>query len=345
MTAMRILRLTRPVILVAPLLAVACGGAPDEGTSAEPGGAPGPAAPAPTAAPAPLDTAETLVNRAVGAMEAGDWTRAAEEFSGAISLAPDDLELRLGLGTALINGGDGVSARRAFLEAERLSPQSPEPQYALGTLYAMAGDYRASVERLMYAATLDPENPAARLTLADVLRQDDRPAAAVQVYAEILDADASIVDAQFGLGVALVQLERWAEARDVLAVGMNRFPEDIRFPHAVVRLLAASPDPDTRDGLAGLQIVEEIALVQPDNIEVGETMAMVMAENGIWVDALNWQRGTLEGARTLGADPAMVAWLEDNLARYERSEPARRPWRPDHPIFRPVGPPSPGLLP
>ena len=70
-------------------------------------------------------------------------------------------------------------------------------------------------------------------------------------------------------------------------------------------------------------------------------MAMTMAENEIWVDAINWQRGTIEGARELGVDPAMLEWLNSNLARYEQNEPARMPWSPYHTLFQPGGPPQP----
>jgi tetratricopeptide (TPR) repeat protein len=295
--------------------------------------------------PGLLETAQTAENRAFLAANDGDWARAAAEFTRAAALSPDDAALQMNLGTALVSAGDGAGARRAFLAAERLNPSSAEPQYALGTLYVMAGDYRAGLERFELAAMLDPENPAARLAAADTLRQDGRPAAAIPIYVELLEADPTQAEAQFGLGAALVHLERWAEARDVLVAGMNTFPTDVRFPHAVVRLLAAAPDAETRDGLAALEIVQGLLAAQPNNLEVGETMAMVMAENSIWVDALNWQRGTIDGARDLGVEPDALAWLEENLARYERREPVRRPWRETHAIFQPTGPPVPDLLP
>jgi tetratricopeptide (TPR) repeat protein len=292
-----------------------------------------------------LETAQSAENRAFLAANDGDWATAADEFARAIAIAPADLSLQMNLGTAYVNAGDGGGALRAFLAAERLDPNNAEPQYALGALYLMAGDYRAAIERFDLAAALAPENLAPRLAAADALRQSGRPAASLPLYAEVLETDDTQVGAQFGLGMALVQLERWTEAVEVFLVGMEAFPGDRRFAHASARLLSAAPDPAARDGLLALRLMEGLLAAQPNSIEIGETMAMAMAENGIWVDALNWQEGTLEGARELEFEPEAIAWLEANLARYRRSEPARQPWRQGHAVFQPAGPPIPDLLP
>ena len=295
--------------------------------------------------PGLLQTAQALENRAFLAANDGNWGEAVAQFRQAAALQPGDASTQMNLGTALVNIGDAAGARQAFLAAERADPQNPGPQYALGTVYQMAGRYRDAIERFELAAAFDPTMAAARLSLADTLRQSGRPAAALPVYAELLVADENFAAAQFGLAVALVQLERWAEALETLLDGIERHPDDLRFAHAAARLLVTVPDGALRDGLLALEIMSMLVDAQPTNLEIGETMAMTMAENEIWIDALNWQRGTIEGAQETGADAAMLEWLIGNLARYERNEPARIPWRPDHAIFEPAGPPQPDLLP
>lgn len=297
------------------------------------------------ALPGLLETAQTFENRAFLAVGDRDWTEAAEQFRQAAVLSPNDSAAQMNLGTALVNAGDGAGARLAFLAAERIDPQRPEPHLALGTLYLMAGRYRDAVERFEIAATMDPTLLEARMLLADTLRQSDRPAAALPVYASILTENEDHAEALFGLAVALVQLERWADAIGTFGDGMALHDDDPRFFHAAARLLATAPDETVRDGVLALSIMTALVETETDNIEVGETMAMVMAENAIWVDALNWQRGTLEGARELGYPASIIAQLEANLALYERTEPVRLPWPENHAIFQPGGPPRPELLP
>ena len=292
-----------------------------------------------------LQTAQAFENRAFLAANEGDWEEAIAQFQQAAALSPGDRSMQMNLGTALLNIGDGAGARQAFLAAERADPQNPDTQYALGALYLMAGQYRSAIERFELAAAIDPGMAEAFLSLADTLRQDGRPAAALPVYVELLAADENFAAAQFGVAASLVQLERWDEALATFLDGVERYPNDPRFAHAAARLLVASPDDRVRNGLLALEIMSVLVETQPTNIEVGETMAMTMAENEIWVDALNWQRGTIEGARAGGTSVARLGWLTSNLARYERSEPARTPWPPDHAIFQPGGPPQPDLLP
>jgi len=292
-----------------------------------------------------LQTAQAFENDGFLAANAGDWENAATQFQRAAALAPDDASVQLNLGRALLNIADGVGARRAFLAAERADPQNPEPQYSLGALYVIAGQYRNAIERFELAAALDPAMIDARLSLADTLRQSGRPAAALPIYGELLAENDEFPAAQLGVAVALVQLERWSDAIQTLLDGMNRYPDDPRFAHAAARLFSAAPDATVRDGLFALDIMTVLVDTQPNNLEVGETMAMTMAENEIWVDALNWQRGTIEGARELGIGDAMLDWLTNNLARYERNEPVRTPWPLGHAIFEPNGPPDPNLLP
>jgi tetratricopeptide (TPR) repeat protein len=294
--------------------------------------------------PALLQTAQAFENRAFLAANEGNWEEAAAQFRQAAALAPGDMSTHMNLGRVLVTMGDGNAARQAFLAAERVAPQNPDPQFSLARLYVMAGRYRDAIERFERAAAYDPTMTIAVLSVADTLRQSDRPAAALPIYAELLVADEDFAAARFGAAIAMVQLNRWDDALQALFEGMNRHPDDAGFAHATARLLAAAPDDTVRNGLFALEIMSVLIDTQPNNIEIGETMAMTMAENEIWVDAINWQRGTIEGARELGVDPAMLEWLNSNLARYEQNEPARMPWSPYHTLFQPGGPPQPDLL-
>jgi hypothetical protein len=76
--------------------------------------------------------------------------------------------------------------------------------------------------------------------------------------------------------------------------------------------------------------------------EVGETMAMALAELGYFDEALGIQRGVLDAARRAGLRDD-VARMTANLRRFERRQPSRIPWPDDDPIHRPGPPVSPQL--
>jgi hypothetical protein len=92
----------------------------------------------------------------------------------------------------------------------------------------------------------------------------------------------------------------------------------------VARLLAAAPDDQVRDGQRSLTHVQDLLRNQrtPD---VGETMAMALAELGRYEEAIAIQRDLIAGGEKAGAQD-VVRRLKDNLLRYERGEPCRTPW-------------------
>jgi hypothetical protein len=58
---------------------------------------------------------------------------------------------------------------------------------------------------------------------------------------------------------------------------------------------------------------------------------MALAELGDYEHAVGIQRGVMAAAQRAGLQPA-VQRMSDNLARYERGQPSRRPWPFDMPV-------------
>ena len=123
------------------------------------------------------------------------------------------------------------------------------------------------------AVTHDPGSGEAHLRLADALRRTDRLEASLSSYQRVLELEPNWGVARFGEAMALVRLTRHPEAVERLRVAMDRHPEEPEFPHALARLLAATPDPQVRDGQAALDLVRALA-EQHESPAVAETMAM-----------------------------------------------------------------------
>ena len=63
-------------------------------------------------------------------------------------------------------------------------------------------------------------------------------------------------------------------------------------------------------------------------LELGETMAMALAELGQYDQAASIQRDVMKSADRAGL-PAVAKRLSKNLALYERRQPCRTPWDRD----------------
>jgi cytochrome c-type biogenesis protein CcmH/NrfG len=142
--------------------------------------------------------------------------------------------------------------------------------------------------------------------------------------------------------MALVRLGRYREARDWFDEASRLHPDRPDFPFALARLLAAAPDDSVRDGQRAQAIVEHLSRTSK-TIDLGETMAMALAERGQFADAIAVQRQVMEASKRSGLD-AVTRRMAANLLRYERRQPCRIPWANDDPIHAPGPPVDPSLL-
>ena len=272
-----------------------------------------------------LEGAQALAARGTEALNRGEWTKAVETFRHGVEIAPDDPLLRHRLATALFMAGRVDEAERQFVDVARQSPGYAPAQYSLGVLLESRGHDSDAIERYAAAVRDQPAYAPARMRLAGLLRRTGRPADALAQYEEALHIDPRLADAAIETAVTLVRLERYAEARDRLVAGMTAFPEHPGFPRALARLLAAAPDDRVRDGRRALAMAN--ALVKSEqSTDIGETLAMALAETGRFADAVELQRDLIAAARSAGrAD--LASDLEQNLKLYESHRACRTPWR------------------
>jgi len=274
-----------------------------------------------------LHSAMVYEFRGIEALEHGDWAGAAAHFRKGLELEPERPTLRHRLGTALFMTGDARGAREQFEEGLRLSPEFARAHYSLGVLMESDGRQQEAIERLSAAVRYEPSYVEARLLLADVLRRSGRPEESLPHYEQVLKIDPRVAEARFGYAMALVQLKRYQGAGERLTEGMNVHPDQPGFAHALARLLAAAPDDRVRDGRRAMALMQEL-LKEPQGIDLGETMAMTLAEVGQYEEAAAWQREAIAAAQRAGRDD-LVQRMGENLRLYERRQPCRTPWRND----------------
>ena len=281
--------------------------------------------------------------RGVRALEARDFKAAEGFFRKGVELTPTTTalgrSLRHKLGTALVLQGDVAGAMARFEEVAKLAPAegldeaSAKANYSLGVVMASSGRMNDAVQRLSAAVKYNPNYAEALMALGDTLRQMGRFDASLKPYADVVRINPRAADARFGYAMALVRLRRYRDARDWLAEGARVQPDRAELSHALARLLAAAPDDGVRDGAQAMTLVQAL-MKGTKTTALGETMAMALAEQGQFADAVQVQRDVMSSAQKAGLEPD-VRRMTDNLRRYERGQACRVPWRDDDPVHIP----------
>jgi tetratricopeptide (TPR) repeat protein len=272
-----------------------------------------------------LQSAQSLETLGIRALDRQDWPDAAAQFRRGLELEPNHASLRHRLGTALFMMGDHRGARAEFEEALRVAPDFSRAHYSLGVLAASDGRHDEAIRSFTAAVAHQDDYVDARLRLAASLRAVQRPGESLDHYQRVLSVHPANVDARMGHALALVQLGRYAEARDRLDAAVQAYPAERAFTHALARLLAAAPDDRVRDGNRSLMLVRQLLQNQQRPPDLGETMAMALAELGQYQQAAGIQRDLIAGGEKAGAHQ-IVRRLTENLRRYERGEPCRTPF-------------------
>ena len=263
----------------------------------------------------------------IQALTGGDWEAAAAAFRRGIELAPENPALRHRLGTALFMLGDAREGRTQFEAALRVAPDYAQAHYSLGLLLEGEGRFEEALHRFSTAVRHEPSYVEARVRLARLLRRTGRPSEALAEYDRVIAADPQGPEAPFGYAMTLALLGRYQEARARLEAGVTRHPDQAMFRKALARLLSAAPDARARDGRRALALVEEL-LAEERSFDLGEAMAMALAEVGRYAEAASWQREVMAMADQAGRHD-LVQLMAGNLRLYERGAPSRTPWRDD----------------
>jgi tetratricopeptide (TPR) repeat protein len=276
--------------------------------------------------------------RGVRGLEAKDWKAAAGFFRRGLELTAENTPLRRSLqhklGTALFMTGDVGRAEQQFEDVVRASPpdavdeSSAKAHYSLGVLKASRGQQPEAIGHLSAAVKYQPNYVEAQLALAEALRGAGRVEASLGPYREAVRINPRASQARLGYAFALARLGRYREARDWLVEATAFAPDRREFPHALARLLVTAPDGKVRDGQRAMALVQQLLKGEKKTTDLGETMAMTLAELGEYPEAVAIQRGVLAAARDAGLRDT-VRRMTANLQLYERHQPCRTPWTDD----------------
>jgi tetratricopeptide (TPR) repeat protein len=275
--------------------------------------------------------------RGVTAFDAHDWKGAEQFFRRGLAITsaatPMHRSLQHKLGTALALQGRAAEAEQQFQGvidsgAQGVDEATAKAHYSLALL--MAGDGRAAqaLSHFQAAIKYQPNYVEAHLALADVERRHKQTAAALDEYKAALAINPRHTIARLGYAMSLYDLKRYRDTRDWLEDAVKQFPDRQEYKIALARLLSACPEAGIRDSQRALAIAQELFKGPQHTTALGETIAMALAEDGDYAQAISIQRDVIAAARQSRLT-AQLPRMQQNLALYERHQPCRTPWAED----------------
>jgi tetratricopeptide (TPR) repeat protein len=257
---------------------------------------------------------------------AGRVEEAQAALTRAVTDGPQDATALLNLAVAERRLGNVERACALLERAVEVDPTHSNAQLNLAMIREKQGRVEEAIEHFHLAVESNPRNSAAHLALGRLywLRRECADSAAH--FEQFLKASPDHVQARISQGMCLVRLGEFGKARRVLETGYDAFPANPGIGDALVRVLAASPDADVRDGQRALEIAAALveALPRPETIE---SLAMAYAEVGRFEDAVLRQREMIRAVEERGQHP-LLSQFRSNLERYERGQACRTPWPP-----------------
>jgi tetratricopeptide (TPR) repeat protein len=261
------------------------------------------------------------------ARQRGQIAQAAVFYDFAAAVNPEDPDA--GERIAGLKNSASVSAG-----AVKAAPTSAD-FFERGVYFAATGDDDSAIREYEASIELDPNDVAAHLFLGNARMRQQAFAQAAQQYGLAAARDDKNAEIRYREGMAWMAAATCERAETALLAAYELEPTALRVVQAIARLYATCPVDDEKRRQA-LKYAQLLYNAQPA-LETAATLAMVLAANGQFEDAADYQRQAIFEALKSGraqSDPSLGA----NLERYVNGQPSERAWPLDHPIFRPARP-------
>ena len=282
------------------------------------------------------------------------YEEALEHLDATLEIDPTDPGARLMRARALAAVGRETEARLDLESIVAAQPAALEATLDLAALEARQGKFGAAITRLEgLLASADDDNSRAILNFEigglKQLAGDDE--AALQYYEAAIEQAPELRDAQFNRAVSLGRLGRQAEAeeqlrqvleidpqdeksylalaqtlagrgqfadsRQVLQDGLDEVVESKLLMAAMVQLLLASPDPETRDAAAAVPLATRLHEIDP-SVQNGAMVAAALGASGRSAEAAEWQARVLRQAEAAGWPQEQLQRMRSDLALYRQ---------------------------
>jgi len=250
------------------------------------------------------------------------WRDSESLFAHAVAVTTDNAFALNNLGVALEEKGRPEEAIARYREALRIAPELIQAQYNLGNLLDKLGRPEEARAELHRAVLLDPSQPYIHNTLGAVLVKLGRYDEARGEFIEAERLDPHYSWAPFNLGDMYLKQGRDAEAIEEFRRALRLDPDNYQILASVAHVLAASENPQVRDGRTALALaIKADALTGSNQPVVLDVLGMACAEVGRFDEAQQAARRALDlatAAKMKKLDP-----LRQRLQLYQNHQPWR----------------------
>lgn len=241
-----------------------------------------------------------LIKKAEESSAGGKWTAATETLKQALSIAPDDIRIRLKLALLYIKLGRTTEAYRELNSISLQDPSTGEEQYRLGLLYFSAGQWEDA--KRAYGLALKAK------ALPEALRQ--------KVQAELERVKSKIENEMearryFNRGNRYMNEQDYRRAIESLEKVALFYPTDI----ASLYFIGSSYESLGEDDPAR-KYYKKVLEINPSHIQANQRLSFLYEKEGRIEKAIRTYRNTLE---LLGeGDSPDVFWTRGRLSPLEK---------------------------
>jgi tetratricopeptide (TPR) repeat protein len=229
------------------------------------------------------------LNFGVALERAGRKDEAAQHYFKALDLDPDRFQAHNNVANVLADLGRREEAQVHYLESLRLKTNAPPAHLNYGTLLVDMGKFDKALEQYREAARLAPADPRPHYLSGKASLRQNRVAEAIAHFRDALQLD----------------------------------PDDFQSLTYLARILAASDQPELRNGSESLRLAEKAnELTGGQQSLVLDALAMAYAECGRYSEAQQVSRVAIELARPAGR-LELIALLEKHAITFGKNQPVR----------------------
>ncbi len=261
------------------------------------------------------------LSRGKVAFEAQRYAEAVNEFRKAVAAKPGSVAARVNLGAALTQIGDMQGAVEQFEEALRLEPGKATAHYNLAVILAGQNKHEQAIAHARSALSVDPNDLNARFLLAQELKKTGSIDEALREFTRVVQSDPGNESALLEDVKLLYRKGQFKQALDALEKFHAQYPQRGRTVVLLAYLLAASPQPELRDGTRALELAQRVYSTTRA-AQHGALVALALAELGRCSEAADWQRRMIVAAEQ-DKNTDLLIKLRAGLRQYENVQACR----------------------
>ncbi len=250
----------------------------------------------------------------------GRESEARSDLEAILVAEPEFLEATLDLAALEARQGEfdtAIGRLEGVLESADDPGSRAILNFEIGGLWQRAGDDEVALRHYEAAIEEAPELRDAQFNRAVTLGRLGRQEEAEEQLRRVLELDPQDEETYLALAQALAGRGQFRDSRDVLQAGLEQIVDSRLLMGALIQLLLASPDPQTRDAAAAVPLATRLHEGDP-SIQNGAMVAAALGAAGRSAEAAEWQARVLREAEAAGWSQERLLRMRSDLALYRQ---------------------------